>query len=204
MSYDIRAKKVLAFMWTAHPDIPLWQDVPPKPQPPLAPSGCVRITENALDSVYGLVALHTGEMRHWAYDVVWWTVSPGPLPDSVGMPEEFLNASPWVSSRHVIVQPEEGQVVSGPGRSYLENATNGLFAPDEHTDDYHYRACHLVLGLAETFAEYGRRNTAKEIYDKWLGKDVVVKKKERAVRLGKGKGEAPGTKGKSGKRGKGK
>ena len=34
MSYEILAKKALAFMWAAHPSIPLWKDVPPKPQPP--------------------------------------------------------------------------------------------------------------------------------------------------------------------------
>ena len=82
-------------MWAAHPSLPLWKDVPPKPQPPRAGQGSVRITENALDGVNGLVALRAGELRHWAYELVWWTVSPGPLPDSVGMPPEFLNASPW-------------------------------------------------------------------------------------------------------------
>ena len=140
--------------------------------------------------MYGLVALYTGEMRHWAYDVVWWTVWPGQLPDSVGTPEEFLNASPWVNAKHVIIQPEERGYKKGPGRSYLENATNGLFAPDEHTDEYHYRACHLVLGLAELFVEYERESTAREIYDKWLMKDVVVKKRERA---GQGQGQGSAT-----------
>ena len=89
----------------------------------------------------------------------------------------------------------------------MENATNGPFAPDERTQDYHYRACHLVLGLAELFVEYGRKSTAREIYEKWLMKDVVVKKRERAGQgKGQGQGSAESQKGnaKSSKRGKGK
>ena len=94
MSYEIRAKKALEFMWLAHPWLPLWASVPPKPRP--RAEGSVLLTENARDSVNGLVALHSGELRHWAFEVVWWTVSPGPLPDSSvrKLPPEFLNPPP--------------------------------------------------------------------------------------------------------------
>ena len=106
----------------------------------------------------------------------------------------------WRRSRDVIIQPEQGKV-TGPDRSFLKNATNGLFAPDECTQEYHYRACHLVLGLAELFVEYGRTHTATAILKKWMGKDVVIKKKERAAVKGKGHG-GKGKKGKSSNKGK--
>ena len=34
MSYEIRAKKELEFMWFAHPWLPLWDSVPPKTTAP--------------------------------------------------------------------------------------------------------------------------------------------------------------------------
>ena len=40
----------------------------------------------------------------------------------------------------------------------------------------HFRARHLVVGLAELFVEYGRHWTAREIYEQWLCHDVILQK----------------------------
>ena len=50
------------------------------------------MTENAGDSVFGLIAAHSGEMRHWSYNTVWWEPSCSLLTDAgqwrrLGRPE---------------------------------------------------------------------------------------------------------------------
>ena len=65
----------------------LFDDVPQKPAP--ASGGEAQLSGNPLDGVYGLVALHTGESRHWAYTKVSWQEHQGPMPASGDIPPEF-------------------------------------------------------------------------------------------------------------------
>ena len=49
--------------------------------------------------------------------------------------------------------------------------TNVLVAPTwgpSASGIKHFRARHLVVGLAELFVEYGRHWTAREIHEQWL------------------------------------
>ena len=60
--------------------------------------------------------------------------------------------------------------------------TNVLVAPTwgpSASGIKHFRARHLVVGLAELFVEYGRHWTARQIYEEWLSHDVILHKLKR-------------------------
>ena len=62
---------------------------------------------------------------------------------------------------------------------------NMLLAPatkqlgSDHLKNTHFRAMHLVLGLAELFVHYARQATAKEIYEAFLNNDIIIGKRKR-------------------------
>ena len=205
MSYEISAKKKLKHYWelemlarerlaNADPmdrdpwppcEIQLFDDVPMKPAP--APpgkgkgkQGKFQLSGNPLDQVYGIVALHTGEFRHWAYNKVWWQEHQGPMPASGDIPPEFKlpYRVDWsdksVYCNRASLKKKRAQE---PEPDYMR-MDNSLVVPAA-SGATHYRAMHLVMGLAELLAHYAVDATAKEIYQAWLKCDAVIQKRSR-------------------------
>ena len=207
MSHEICAKKKLRHLWeleslalesaSGDRDCPwppvhvhLWRDVPAKPQKGLGMGDTAVLTSNPLDSVFGLIALHTGEFRHWAYQTVWWNECPGAMPASGGIPLEFSIAGDsheWHAEMTYVnydthADPTMSRPVAAPD---LARAQNTLLAPATKGPT-HFRAMHLVLGLAELFVEYACNATASQIYKAFLQNDIVVHKRTRQQRSGAG------------------
>ena len=114
-------------------------------------------------------------MRHWAYDTVWWQPSKQPMPIDgldprlnispqwIWRAKNYINADydcpDWNGMTNVLVAPAEGQGQTASGVT-------------------HFRAAHLVIGLAELFVEYGCMFTAKAIYEQWLTRDIILSKSQ--------------------------
>ena len=164
----------------------LWHDVPAKPKGKGKSQKAAKFSSNPKDNLFGLIALHTGEFRHWAYQTVWWTEHPGPMPASGGIPPEFSIAAephkpwlPWRAEMEHINLPKRGsRPVAAPDFSQVENT---LLAPAT-SGATHFRSMHLVLGLAELFVQYAMEATASEIYEAYLQNDIVVQKRTRQQR----------------------
>ena len=204
MSHEICAKKKLRHLWelasesdSVDRDCPwppvhmaLWRDVPAKPQKGVGKGDAAVLTSNPLDLVFGLIALHTGEFRHWAYQTVWWNECPGAMPASGGIPVEFSiadDSQEWRAEMTYVnydthADPTMSRPVAAPD---LARAQNTLLAPATQGPT-HFRAMHLVLGLAELFMEYAFEATASQIYKAFLQNDIVVHKRTRQQRSGAG------------------
>ena len=163
----------------------LWDDVPAKPPPKGQGKGGSKLTPNPLDNLFGLIALHTGEFRHWAYHQVCLNEYPEPMSASGGnaVPPEFgipAGSEKWIAENFYITCPESvRRRRSGkPPAPDLERMENTLLAPAT-SGGTHFRAMHLVLGLAELFFQYARQATAREIYEDILTNDIIIRKRSR-------------------------
>jgi len=165
----------------------LWDDVPAKPPPKGQGKGGSKLTPNPLDNLFGLIALHTGEFRHWAYHKVWWSEYPEPMPASGGraVPLEFgipAGSEKWISQSVYINHAESVRRRSGKHVAPdLDRMENTLLAPAT-SGGTHFRAMHLVLGLAELFVQYATEATARGIYEAVLTNDIIIRKRSRQRR----------------------
>jgi len=158
----------------------LFRDVPAKPT--VKSQKSIELTSNPLDNIFGLIALHTCEFRHWAYQQVWWSEHPGQMPASGGIPPEFNIAGPFQHWEAEMIHknlPNDGsRPVAAP---HFEVAENTLAVPAIEGDT-HFRSMHLVLGLAELFVHYAFDASAKDIYEAYLERDIVIQKRTRQQR----------------------
>ena len=126
--------------------------------------------DTPLSYVYALLTRHGGEHRHWAYKTVFWTEWPGMSPRIGGaFPRQFrIDPHSPKTARHCCLpwpgeERRNGQRDGQWRRPDLNNAETTILANSTlgHT---HWRAMHLVLGLAELFEKYACDATTTDIY----------------------------------------
>ena len=211
MGHEQAAKKSLKFIldWTekAGRRPTLLNNVPPPPRP--AVGGVVLRPGHAVGVESDIMALlnkHEGEQRTWAYQILWKQVSGAfPVKLENDIMERFVQLRRHPSARTPAIIRLQGDV---QGRPNFDLAETALLAPTigglpGDSQETHFRGRALTLSLAEIFLIYVNSVTAKDLYDEWLEKNIVIQHKPRSNIVpaqgeaggpGKGKGEGkPGS-----------